>query len=232
VILLLNLLIAMLSFTFDNVREQSTLECRTAFAQAIQRLELLASLLRMRTKVGELKGDQYTIEFRSIGESVERPQGEGSSDPFAPATKIGDDQRGQAMRIESKCDGLQQQIDDLKCFLTERLPALPKPSPQMRTVTRQVRTMSQVVHRAAALVGTDGPFTDHAHGARAHDVLGQGSSRPLSDVASVLLFKPKLHLLIERRKASKELGGPIGRRTSMTRQGSSSLPTRRITYDS
>ena len=102
VILLLNLLIAMLSFTFDNVREQSTLECRTAFAQAIQRLELLASLLRMRTKVGELKGDQYTIEFRSIGESVERPQGEGSSDPFAPATKIGDDQRGQAMRIESE----------------------------------------------------------------------------------------------------------------------------------
>jgi len=253
VILLLNLLIAMLSFTFDNVREQSTLECRTAFAQAIQRLELLASLLRMRTKVGELKGDQYTIEFRSVGESVETPQGEGSNDPFAPAAKSGDDQRGQAMRIESKCDGLQKQIDDLKRILTERLPAPPSSSHQMRTVTRQVRTMSQVVHRAAALVdgsmpATKDTFTERAHSqsARVHDALGHGCSRPMGDVASVLLFKSKLHLLMDRRKGGKqgEVGVSLGRRSSLPHSGSSSgsrvqgpgssssLPTRRITYDS
>ena len=43
-ILLLNLLIAMLSFTFETVREESTLQCRTSFAQHLMRLELSPNL--------------------------------------------------------------------------------------------------------------------------------------------------------------------------------------------
>ena len=43
-ILLLNLLIAMLSFTFESVRSESTLQCRTSFAQTIMRLELYAGM--------------------------------------------------------------------------------------------------------------------------------------------------------------------------------------------
>ena len=50
-ILLLNLLIAMLSFTFESVRDESTLQCRTSFAQGIIRLELLADSFGMAYQV-------------------------------------------------------------------------------------------------------------------------------------------------------------------------------------
>ena len=54
-ILLLNLLIAMLSFTFETVREESTLQCRTSFAQHLMRLELLAESAGMAI-TGRIQG--------------------------------------------------------------------------------------------------------------------------------------------------------------------------------
>ena len=66
-ILLLNLLIALLSFTFDAVRNESTLECRTSFAQCLMRLELQAASLKWNVNAGvpNAEGD-YTYYFRSV----------------------------------------------------------------------------------------------------------------------------------------------------------------------
>ena len=86
-ILLLNLLIAMLSFTFETVREESTLQCRTAFVRCLLRLELQAAAIGMITRVGDHVGDKYVYNFRSVEEN---PEGNGAAvaaaageDPFA-----------------------------------------------------------------------------------------------------------------------------------------------------
>ena len=66
-ILLLNLLIAMLSFTFEETREESTLQCRTDFSQFILQLELQAVALGMDAKVGEILADGNRVfNFRSV----------------------------------------------------------------------------------------------------------------------------------------------------------------------
>ena len=62
-ILLLNLLIAMLSFTFETVREESTLQCRTSFAQRLMRLELLAQSFNMKINVG---GTRYAPTAQAL----------------------------------------------------------------------------------------------------------------------------------------------------------------------
>ena len=90
-VLLLNLLIAMLSFTFETVRSESTLQCRTTFAQCLMRLELQATSLRMAVNVGEKKMQgsetRYTYDFRSISSKPVDDLGaecvEGSDNPFA-----------------------------------------------------------------------------------------------------------------------------------------------------
>ena len=51
-VLLLNLLVAMLSATYENVQEESTLKSRTAFAQLMMRHELLANPLGVSANVG------------------------------------------------------------------------------------------------------------------------------------------------------------------------------------
>jgi hypothetical protein len=103
-ILLLNLLIAMLSFTFETVREESTLQCRTSFAQHLMRLELLAESAGMAINVGEFKGDDnYTFDFRSV-ESADGAASEGGDDPFS------NPDGGPLARIESKLDALEAKL--------------------------------------------------------------------------------------------------------------------------
>lgn len=88
IILLLNLLIAMLSFTFEAVRDESTLQCRTAFAQCLMRLELIADAFGMDVHVGEHKGEgKYVYEFRSVESLAATDTGgkeASQGDPFAP----------------------------------------------------------------------------------------------------------------------------------------------------
>ena len=53
-ILLLNLLIALMSNTFNKVTEESKLRYRQDFARRVLRLELLARRMNVRTNVGKL----------------------------------------------------------------------------------------------------------------------------------------------------------------------------------
>ena len=67
IILLLNLLIALLTYTFDGVRESSLLTSRLYFAQNLMRLELIAEKFKMRTRCGEVQVDgKYVYSFRSV----------------------------------------------------------------------------------------------------------------------------------------------------------------------
>ena len=111
-ILMLNLLIAMLSFTFDTVRTEATLQCRTAFAQCILRLELLADALDMDTHVGEKKGDGYSFDFRSIIAVSEEASECVSDDPFAKAPR--NSVQGGVARLEEKMEGLLEEMAEIK----------------------------------------------------------------------------------------------------------------------
>lgn len=53
IVLLLNLLIALLTHTFDAVLKESTLQSRLSYARLLIHLELVATALGMRTRVGE-----------------------------------------------------------------------------------------------------------------------------------------------------------------------------------
>jgi len=115
-ILLLNLLIAMLSFTFEAVRAESTLQCRTSFSQCLMRLELQAVALGINVNVGEKKPDgTYAYDFRSLKKLKSTLDGaydisgadEGSNDPFA----IPDG--GPIARIETKVFALEAKIDQI-----------------------------------------------------------------------------------------------------------------------
>lgn len=67
IVLLLNLLIALLSYTFESVRETSMLTSRLIFARNIMRLELIAGHFGMRTRCGEKQRDgRCTYNFRSV----------------------------------------------------------------------------------------------------------------------------------------------------------------------
>ena len=111
VVLLLNLLIAMLSFTFETVRTESTLQCRTAFAQALMRLELDADVLGMPVRVGEKKGpDTYVYEFRSVIGAWE-----GANDPFAGGSEENIvEESSMLAQIVEKLDKLEQKIDRME----------------------------------------------------------------------------------------------------------------------
>jgi hypothetical protein len=94
-ILMINLLIAMMSHTFDAAREEAVLQSRLGFASCIMKLELIANSLRISTRVGERTptGD-YVYKFRAYerreddeSEDEDGYEGdfdEGGSDPFAP----------------------------------------------------------------------------------------------------------------------------------------------------
>jgi len=97
VILLLNLLIAMMAYTFADLRLESTLECRVAFAQVVVRHELVASSFGMNVNVGDRDSGRHCFRFRTVDRDSEGRYNEGAndSDPFADAMvhEDGDDDR-------------------------------------------------------------------------------------------------------------------------------------------
>ena len=103
IILMINLLIAMMSHTFDGIRQEAVLQSRLGFASLVMKLELIATSFHMPTKVGEpvigrveADGDQvHVYKFRAIeldemdDEDGEDDYGldegdEGGTDPFVP----------------------------------------------------------------------------------------------------------------------------------------------------
>ena len=133
-ILLLNLLIAMLSFTFETVSSDATLQCRITFAQCLMRLELQAMSFNMAVNVGEKKmaGNEtsYTYDFRSVSskpvDDVDDDDA-GGDDPFAipdggPIGRIesklavleGGADDGPLARIEAKLDALEEQMGKMR----------------------------------------------------------------------------------------------------------------------
>jgi hypothetical protein len=66
-VLLMNLLVAMLSFTFVETRLESALQNRTAFAKFVLQLELQAEALGMDVQAGEPRADGSRVfDFRAI----------------------------------------------------------------------------------------------------------------------------------------------------------------------
>ena len=66
-VLLMNLLVAMLSFTFDETRLESALQNRTAFAKLVLQLELQAEALGMDIQAGTPRADGSRVfDFRAI----------------------------------------------------------------------------------------------------------------------------------------------------------------------
>ena len=137
-ILLLNLLIAMLSFTFDTVRDESTLQCRTSFAQLIMRFEIAAASLNMPTCVGEMKeGGKYTYDFRQVAESVEGGVATGgSSDPFANQTSSA---TGSTARLEQKLADLSAELAAVRQSVKEMHSIVSKDSAAPVPIRPEVR---------------------------------------------------------------------------------------------
>ena len=77
-ILLINLLIAMLTNTYETVRESQKLQSRLSFAQCVIKLELIATSLRINCKVGEVQPDgTYHYVFRSLDRDTEEESEDG-----------------------------------------------------------------------------------------------------------------------------------------------------------
>lgn len=92
IILLLNLVIAMLSFNFNIVYDKSTLEWRLMFARYVLRMELIArSLGCWDLHVGEKKGDKYIWSFRDVTANAEG--GGASGNPFENTDLLDDDEK-------------------------------------------------------------------------------------------------------------------------------------------
>lgn len=125
VVLLLNLLIALLTHTFDEVLDNSTLEARLHFSRYLIKLELLAEPLGMRTRVGEraLDGRYLYSFFANVGHDRDygeeegdiafryRGDFEGSTDPFKDPTPT-PIARIEKMVHELRTDRHQQQLTE------------------------------------------------------------------------------------------------------------------------
>jgi hypothetical protein len=107
IILLLNLLIAMMGHTFDDVFEKATLEWRLMFARYVLRLELTAgSLGWWDLKVGEKKGGRYIFSFRDVAANAEG--GGASGNPFDQDHDQRNDYEQDTEEHEQKSRDLQQ----------------------------------------------------------------------------------------------------------------------------
>jgi len=92
VILMTNLLIAMLTNTFDDVFEEATLMSRLSFAIGIMKLEVMAQSFGANTEVGEPRNGARVYVFRTFkggggGEDGDQAVSDESAvhgDPFAP----------------------------------------------------------------------------------------------------------------------------------------------------
>jgi len=132
-ILMINLLIAMLTNTFDKVREEATLQSRLSFATNVMKLELLADALGWDTRVGtphprNPSSGTYVYKFRAYerrendeSEDEDGYEGdfdEGGSDPFlAPVssqqTRMFLYIKELRSTVEGRLSALEQQISDL-----------------------------------------------------------------------------------------------------------------------
>ena len=123
----------------------------------------------MPMKVGDLKGDTYTIDFRSVGESVETPQGLGSNDPFAPSAK--DDVLAQD-RLESKVEDLSKQLKVMQKELLRRLPKPPEEE-KIKKSRSSFLAMRMLSQRTGVDAGQHAGVANAANGAQS----GQLSTR-------------------------------------------------------
>ena len=107
IILLLNLLIAMLAFTFEEVREDSTLECRLSFARHVLRLETYAGFLGFNCRVGMATDDgRYVHEFRIVEGKGGKGGKAGADDPFC----MNDDDSPSLADINRQLKALSEQV--------------------------------------------------------------------------------------------------------------------------
>lgn len=132
IILLLNLLIAMLSFSFEGVREESTLKCRLSFSRYVLRLEMYAELLGLPIKVGALEedGKRVTI-FRSVegsgkiiedGVVVAAAEG-GNGDPFRDNNPYSlDELEPEIKNIQQNQELMDEKINTMMRVISARLP--------------------------------------------------------------------------------------------------------------
>jgi hypothetical protein len=123
VILMINLLIAMLTNTFEDVREEATLMSRLSFAIAIMKLEIVAQSFSMSTAVGEpMPGGAMVHVFRSVNhrketfdagdeDNYELAADEGGTDPFQPPPHS---------ETRYYFDKLQQKIAELETKLEQK----------------------------------------------------------------------------------------------------------------
>jgi len=123
-VLMLNLLVAMLSSTYEMVRDESTLQSRTSFAQLMMRHELLAASWGISANVGESKGNgKFTFDFRSVA-AISTDGGRASvydvTDPFADKKE-----KGPLALLEAKFDeltrlvrGVEEKVDKAQAMPT------------------------------------------------------------------------------------------------------------------
>ena len=120
VILMINLLIAMLTSTYDNVHSNATLNSRLSFATGVMRLELIADSFGWPTAVGELDKGKLVYVFRTVSFMDEKDDLDeieigaeegGGTDPFAPPPKsetglLFDFVKDSMARLEARMDAL------------------------------------------------------------------------------------------------------------------------------
>ena len=126
-ILLINLLIAMMSATYAEVFDDSTLRARLTLASYLLKLELIARSLSMEVRVGETTpSGNYVYEFRAVSHQHEDEDSDsddgyegdfesGGSDPFAPP-------------VPSQTSRMFGFLRDLRAELTARLSAVEQES--------------------------------------------------------------------------------------------------------
>ena len=113
VILMLNLLIAMLTNTFDHVFDEASLKSRMSFAIGMMKLEITAKSFGMATAVGELHKGSKVYVFRS----VQRREDEGGEETY----EVGVDEGGFRDPFAAP---VPSEIDKLYNFVKVRLEAL------------------------------------------------------------------------------------------------------------
>jgi hypothetical protein len=129
-ILLLNLLIAMLTHTFDEVREEATLQSRLSFAQCLVKHELVAATLGMRRFVGDqMPNGSFVYRFRSLLRAADEDSDDGyggnfddgtTADPFLDPTPQG------IARVQATLSSLQAVADYNQKLLVSAQPAFAK----------------------------------------------------------------------------------------------------------
>ena len=121
VILMLNLLIAMLTNTFDDVFDEATLQSRLSFAVGVMKLEIIARSFNIGTAVGESGKGGRVYLFRSVErrdggvqteDSYELGAEEGGSNPFNAPMPSETDRLSDY--VASRFAALEEKIDALK----------------------------------------------------------------------------------------------------------------------